>query len=98
MALHLAELYLNVDSVNRAKEIVQAIDGLLAGNFPPGVTRVAGPWVSNEETKLIMVLDIEDHTTTVGPFLRGVTGGHVLRRRFTPIAEWETVKDAIAGL
>jgi hypothetical protein len=41
MALHLVELYLNVDSVNRAKEIVQAIDGLVAGNFPPGVTRIA---------------------------------------------------------
>ena len=98
MALHLAELYLNLDSVNRAKEIVQAIDGLLAGNFPPGVTRIAGPWVSNEEPKLIMVLDIQDHTTTVGPFLRGITHGQVLRRRFTPIAEWETVKNAIAEL
>jgi hypothetical protein len=45
-----------------------------------------------------MVLDIQDHTTTVGPFLRGITHGHVLRRRFTPIAEWETVKNAIAEL
>ncbi len=98
MALHLAELWLNVDSADRAKEIVKGIDGLLAGNFPPGVTKVAGPWVSNEETKLLLILDIQDHTTTVGPFLRGVTNGHVLRRRFTPIVEWETVKNAIAEL
>lgn len=98
MALHLAELWLNVDSANKAKEIVQGIDRLLDGNFPPGVTKVAGPWVSNEETKLMIVLDIQDHTTTVPAFWRAITLGHIKQRRFTPLVEWETVKDTIAKM
>lgn len=98
MALHLVELYLNVDSADKAKQIVKGIDGLLSGGFPPGVTKVAGPWVSNEETKLIMILDIQDHVKTVGPFWRGITNGHILKRRFTPIVEWEAVKATINEL
>ena len=98
MALHLAELYLNVDSADKAKQIVTTIDGLLVGGFPPGVTKIAGPWMSNEETKLVLILDIEDHTATVGPFWRGLTSGLVSKRRFTPIVEWETVKNTIGEL
>lgn len=60
---------------------------MLDGNFPEGVTRVAGLWFSNEEMKLILVLDVVDHTMTVTTFLRGITSGDVLRRRFTPIVE-----------
>ena len=71
---------------------------LQAGNFPPGVTKIAGPWVSNEETKLVLVLDIQDHTTTVPAFWGGITHGHVKQRRFTPLVEWETVKDAIVKM
>ena len=98
MALHLVELYLHVDSADKAKQIVKGIDGLLSGGLPPGVTKIAGPWVSNEETKLILILDIQDHATTIGPFWRGITNGHIEKRRFTPIVEWEAVKAAIKEL
>ncbi len=40
MALHLAELWLNVESADTAKEMGQGRDGLRAGNCPPGVTKV----------------------------------------------------------
>ena len=33
----------------------------LTKGFPPGVTLKAGPWASNEEAKIVLILDIQDH-------------------------------------
>jgi len=47
--------------------------------FPPGVTLKAGPWFSNEESKvsLILILDIHDHSLTFTPFSNRLTNGAI---------------------
>lgn len=87
MPQYLGEIYLNVanpDVLNVARTFTRDIK---AGKLPPGVRLVAGPWVSNEQAKLILVVDIADHSTTLGPFWSALASGAVRRRRLTPIAE-----------
>ena len=98
MALNLVELYLNVTSPESAKTALGAAQRLAADQFPPGVRRVAGPWVSNEETKLVVVLDIQDPASTVAPFWGALASGLVKKRRFTPLVELEQVQTAVDAL
>ncbi len=98
MALNLVELYLNVGGPDSAKQVLDIGKALSADRLPPGVSRVAGPWVSNEESKLILVLDIADHTATLGPFWRGLTSGVIAKRRFTAIADWSTFEKTLSEL
>ena len=54
---------------------------------------MAGPWISNEEAKLLLVIDIADHEVTVPYFWGALAEGKVLRRRLSPIAEVETLQE-----
>ena len=98
MALQLVELYLNVDSPERAKTAVAAASGLASGNLPPGALLVAGPWVSNEEAKLFFVLDLQDHSLTVGHFWPGMAHGLIAKRRLTPIVELKQLQEVVEKL
>jgi hypothetical protein len=49
--LYLAEVYFK----EGFKLGYELLTGALSGGFPPGVTLKAGPWVSNEEAKIILV-------------------------------------------
>jgi hypothetical protein len=40
----------------------------LNDGLPPSVTLKAGPFISNEEAKVILILDIPDHSTIFGVF------------------------------
>ena len=64
--------------------------GVLSGEtgFPEGVTLKAGPWASNEEAKMVLVLDIQDHAKTFTTFSTLVAQGLITKRRLTPIVEW----------
>ena len=91
MPLYLAELYFK-DGFKRGYE---AITSALTGGFPPGVTLKAGPWASNEEAKVVLVMDIQDHSLTFAPFSSAVVQGIFEKRRLTPIVDWNAVQEAV---
>ena len=95
MALYLDEIYFNVTSPDNAKKVVALLQEALKGGFPQGVTLKAGPWGSNEEPKVILVLDIQDHSLTFNTFSKIVAQGLVAKRRLTPIVEWSAVEKAV---
>ncbi len=44
--------------------------------------------MSNEEAKLVLVLDIKDHALTFNPFTKALAQGIVTKRRLEPIVDW----------
>ena len=88
MPLYLDEIYLNATPPDNAKKVIALLQEALKGGLPQGVTLKAGPWASNEEPKVILVLDIQDHSLTFNTFAKIVAQGLVAKRRLTPIVEW----------
>ncbi|MEO8604846.1 MAG: hypothetical protein ABI629_19930 [bacterium] len=99
MPLYLDEIWLSWDSPERARQVLQTFQPMAGGGFPwpEGVALVAGPWFSNEEAKIILVLDIADHAKTATSFHLAVAHGLIARRRLTPIVEWSAV-DQLLGV
>ncbi|MGA2412586.1 MAG: hypothetical protein ABSG46_19655 [Candidatus Binataceae bacterium] len=95
MPLYLDEIYFNISSKEELKRSYDLINGAITNGFPPGVTLKAGPWASNEEAKIVLVLDIQDHSLTFGPFSSAIAQGIVSKRRLTPIVEWSAVEKAV---
>ena len=99
MPLYLDEIWLEWTDAAEAKQTLQRFQAMATGaGFPPGVTLKAGPWFSNEEAKIVLILDIVDHTQTFMPFGLAVVYGLIARRRLTPIVEWAAVDQLIASL
>jgi len=100
MPLYLDEIWMNPSPPENAKKLHAMFKEVLSGKggFPPGVTLKAGPWASNEEAKMILILDIQDHAKTFVPFATLVAQGLIARRRLTPIVEWSALDDVIKGL
>ena len=100
MPLYLDEIWLNINSPDSAKKVHAMFQGVLKGDsgFPPGVTLKAGPWASNEEAKIILVLDIQDHAKTFIPFSTALTSGLITKRRLSPIVEWSAVDEVVQKL
>lgn len=95
MPLYLDEIYFNIGSKEEFKRSYELINGAITKGFPPGVTLKAGPWASNEEAKIVLVLDIQDHSLTFAPFSSAVAQGIVSKRRLTPIVDWSAVEKAV---
>ncbi len=95
MPLYLDEIYLNASSPENAKKSIGLIQQVLKDGFPPGVTLKAGPWGSNEEAKVVLILDIQDHSTTFDGFAKAVTSGLITKRRLTPLVEWSAVEKVV---
>jgi len=95
MPLYLDEIYLNATTPDNAKKIFAVLQEGLKGGLPQGVTLKAGPWASNEEPKVILVLDIQDHSLTFNTFSKLVSQGLVAKRRLTPIVEWNAVEKVV---
>jgi hypothetical protein len=97
MPLYLDEIYFDVPGNDGFKNLHDLIGSALKDGLPPSVTLKAGPFISNEEAKVILVLDIPDHSTTFGVFSGVVGKGLARKRRLTPIVDWEhfdkTMKD-----
>jgi hypothetical protein len=97
MPLYLDEIYFDVPGKDGFKNLHDLIGSALKDGLPPSVTLKAGPFISNEEAKVILVLDIPDHSTTFGVFSGVVGKGLARKRRLTPIVDWEhfdkTMKD-----
>ncbi|MGH7917738.1 MAG: hypothetical protein ACREQE_09735 [Candidatus Binataceae bacterium] len=92
MPLYLDEINFNISSKSDLKRAYELIQGAMTKGFPPGVTLKAGPWVSNEDAKIILVLDIQDHSLTFDPFTGALAGGMISKRRLTPIVDWNQME------
>ena len=99
MPLYLDEIWLRWESLDAAKQSL-ALFGRIVGDagFPEGVTLKAGPWFSNEEAKIVLILDIADHAKTFVPFGMALANGMLTRRRLTPIVEWGAVEGLLAAM
>ncbi len=99
MSLYLDEIYVNTNSPDNVKKFFTLIqEGLMKGELPQGVTRVAGPWASNEEPKIIVVLDIQDHALTFNTYTKLVAQGLVAKRRLSPIVDWSEAEKVASEL
>jgi hypothetical protein len=98
MPLYLDEIYFNISSKEEYKQVCERMTNNMSKGFPPGVTLKAGPWFSNEEPKVILILDIQDHSMTFTPFSNGLSSGAIARRRLTPIVDWATVEKTVKAL
>lgn len=102
MALYLDEVWLRDPSPARMKEFVgligKAAENPASVGAPEEVRFVAGPWFSNEEAKVIFLVDIPNHTPTFQVFGKLVSTGLVKKRRLTPVVEWGEVEKMVAGL
>lgn len=100
MPLYLDEIWLTWNSAAEAKEALGRFREMATGKFPwpPGVTLKAGPWFSNEEAKIVLVLDMEDHAKTFPAFGAALAHGVIARRRLAPIVEWEALDGVLAML
>ena len=100
MPLYLDEIWLRWSSSDQAKVVLTQFSSMASGDFafPEGVILKAGPWFSNEEAKIVLVLDIADHAKTFGAFGMALVHGLVDRRRLTPIVEWGSVQEMVKRL
>ena len=100
MPLYLDEIWLKWDSFERAKEVLAQFSQMATRQFayPEGVSLHAGPWFSNEEAKIVLILDIADHAKTFGAFGMALAHGLVERRRLSPIVEWSAVHELVGKM
>jgi len=101
MPLYLDEIWLQWRSAEEFDAALQRFLPMGDGNqfgYPEGVRVEAGPWFSNEEGKIVLVLDIADHTKTFQAFGMAIGFGVVQKRRLQPIVPWSEVKQLSASV
>jgi len=94
MALFLDTIYFTRQPAAKLKEALATIHKSLTtgAGLPKGVTLKAGPWYSNEELKLVVVLDMQDHSQSFTAFSNAVGSGMVEKRKLEPIVDWSSVE------
>jgi hypothetical protein len=100
MPLYLDEIWLEWHSPTEFEDTLRRFLAMGDGDFgyPEGVKVEAGPWFSNEERKIVLVLDIADHTKTFQAFGMAMSFGVVQKRRLQPIVPWSEVRQLSATL
>lgn len=100
MPLYFDEIWLSWNDAETARRVLETFSKMDSGEFgyPEGVRLVAGPWFSNEEKKILVVLDIADHAKTFVPFGMAMAHGLIARRRMAPIVEWSALQDLLRTL
>ena len=100
MPLYLDEIWLEWRSPAEFEETLRRFLAMGDGDFayPEGVRVEAGPWFSNEEGKIVLVLDIADHAKTFQAFGMALGFGVVRKRRLQPIVPWSEVRQLSATL
>jgi len=104
MSLFLDEVWIKDPNPEKMKEAIEIFTALttapesITGSSSADIKVIAGPWLSNEEAKVILVLDIADHTPLVHPFARYMARGLFERRRFTPIVNWSEAQTLATSL
>jgi len=94
MALFLDTIYFTRQPAAKLKEALAMIHkNLTTGTgLPKGVTLKAGPWYSNEELKLVAVLEMQDHSLSYTAFSNAIGSGMVEKRKLEPIVDWSSVE------
>ena len=94
MALFLDTIYFTLQPADKLKKALSIIHkNLTTGEgLPKGVTLKAGPWYSNEEMKLVCVLDMQDVSATYTAFSNAMASGMVEKRKLEPIVDWSAVE------
>lgn len=100
MPLYLDEIWLEWRSPAEFEEAIRRFLTMGDGEFayPEGVRLEAGPWFSNEEGKIVLVLDIADHTKTFQAFAMAIGYGVIKKRRLSPVVPWSEVRTLSATL
>jgi hypothetical protein len=100
MPLYLDEIWLAWNDADTARRALTAFRTMATTDFafPEGVTLVAGPWFSNEEAKIVLVLDIADHAKTFASFTLATMHGLIAKRRLAPIVDWPTLQAFVRQL
>jgi hypothetical protein len=100
MPLYLDEIWLNASDPETARRSLTVFQTLAreAAPYPEGVRRIAGPWFSNEDARVVLVLDIADHEKTFSSFAQAMVAGLIVRRRLTPIVGPEAVDELVRAL
>jgi hypothetical protein len=98
--LYLDEIWLEWSDAESARRALTAFAEMGSGTFPfpEGVRLEAGPWFSNEEPKIVLVLDIEDHAKTFPAFGLAMAHKVIARRRLTPIVDWSAIRELLRTL
>ena len=101
MPLYLDEIWLQWRTPAEFEEALKRFLPMGDGNqfgYPEGVRVEAGPWFSNEERKIVLILDIADHTKTFQAFGMALGFGVVEKRRLSPVVPWSEVRALSAAL
>jgi hypothetical protein len=101
MALFLDEVWIKDPDPEKFKAFVRLISQFAedpASIGAPQIRLIAGPWASNEEPKVLFIVDIPNHSPTYQDFGPAMARGLVARRRLTPIVEWKEVERMVARL
>ena len=100
MPLYLDEIWLEWRSPAEFEETLRRFLAMGDGQFvyPEGVRLEAGPWFSNEEGKIVLILDIADHAKTFQAFATALGFGVIKKRRLQAIVPWNEVRQLSATL
>lgn len=100
MPLYLDEIWLEWRSQAEFTETLRRFLPMGDGSFayPEGVRVEAGPWFSNEERKIVLILDIPDHSKTFQAFGLALGVGLIKQRRLQPVVPWSEVRQLSATL
>ena len=101
MPLYLDEIWLQWSNAAEFEAAIKRFLPMGEGNqfgYPEGVKVEAGPWFSNEEGKIVLVLDIADHTKTFQAFSMAIGHGVIKKRRLQPMVPWSEVRQLSATM
>jgi hypothetical protein len=92
MPLFLNEVWLGSLEPKVLKEAVEFFGNLSKGskpsNLPDNMRMVAGPWLSNEEAKVLFVFEIGDPSDMLEAFAERMVSGLFARRKLTLLSDW----------
>ena len=92
MPLFLNEVWLGSLEPKVLNEAIGFFGNLSKGskpnNLPDNLRMVAGPWLSNEEAKVMFVFEINDPSDMMEAFAERMVSGLFARRKLTLLSNW----------
>ena len=102
MPLFLNEVWLGSLEPKVFNEAIEFFGNLSKGskpdNLPENLRMVAGPWLSNEEAKVMFVFEINDPSDMMEAFAERMVSGLFARRKLTLLSDWSDAGKLAAKL
>jgi len=96
MPLFLNEVWLGDIKPELIEEAVAFFGNLSVGtkpdNLPPDLRMVAGPWLSDEEAKVMFIFEIDNPSRMFVAYAERLLSGLFARRKLTLLSGWEQMK------